>query len=122
MPGLASPVAADQCGGSVFLALKVLVVDEFGIWPYDREAATAFFTLVTAMYGRGSIILSSYKAFGEWGEMLGDTIIASAIWTDCCTTAMSSTPEERANGSGRSGRQVFSPFRSTFPRGGKPSS
>ena len=23
-----------------------LIVDEFGIWPYDRESATAFFTLV----------------------------------------------------------------------------
>ena len=28
----------------VYLATKVLVVDEFSIWPYDREAATAFFT------------------------------------------------------------------------------
>ena len=32
----------------VYLAPKVLVVDEFGIWPYDRDAATAFFTLVSA--------------------------------------------------------------------------
>ena len=30
----------------VYLAPKVLIVDEFGIWPYDRESATAFFTLV----------------------------------------------------------------------------
>ncbi len=34
----------------VCLAPKVLVVDEFGIWPYDREAATAFFTFVSARY------------------------------------------------------------------------
>ena len=63
----------------VYLAPKVLVVDEFGIWPYDREAATAFFTLVSARYERGSIILTSNKGFGEWGELLGDTVIASAI-------------------------------------------
>ena len=37
----------------VYLAPKVLVVDEFGIWPYDRESATAFFTLVSAPYTRG---------------------------------------------------------------------
>ena len=43
----------------VYLATKVLVVDEFGIWPYDRESATAFFTLVSARYERGSIILTS---------------------------------------------------------------
>ena len=63
----------------VYLAPKVLIVDEFGIWPYDREAATAFFTLVSARYERGSIILTSNKGFGEWGELLGDTVIASAI-------------------------------------------
>ena len=62
----------------VYLAPKVLV-DEFGIWPYDREPATAFFTLVSARYERGSIILTSNKDFGEWGELMGDTVIASAI-------------------------------------------
>ena len=63
----------------VYLAPKVLVVDEFGIWPYDQDAATAFFTLVSARYERGSIILTSNKGFGEWGELLGDTVIASAV-------------------------------------------
>ena len=63
----------------VYLSPKVLLVDEFGIWPYDRDAATAFFTLVSARYERGSIILTSNKGFGEWGELLGDTVIASAV-------------------------------------------
>ena len=36
----------------------VLVVDKFGIRPYDREVATAFFSLVSARYERGSIILT----------------------------------------------------------------
>ena len=63
----------------VYLPPRVLVVDEFGIWPYDREAATALFTLVSARYEWGSIILTSNKGFGEWGELLGDTIIASAV-------------------------------------------
>ena len=63
----------------VYLAPKVLIVDEFGIWPYDRDSATAFFTLVSARYERGSIILTSNKGFGEWGELLGDMVIASAI-------------------------------------------
>ena len=62
-----------------YLAPKVLIVDEFGIWPYDRESATAFLTLVSARYERGSIILTSNKGFGEWGELLGDPVIASAI-------------------------------------------
>ena len=63
----------------VYLAPRVLVVDEFGIWPHDRESATAFFTLESARYGRGIIILTSSKGFGEWGELLGDTVIALAV-------------------------------------------
>ena len=63
----------------VYLAPNVLVVDEFGIWPYDRESATAFFTLVSARYERGSIILTFNKGFGEWDELLGDTVIGSAV-------------------------------------------
>ena len=34
----------------VYLAPKVLIVAEFGIWPYDRDSATTFFTLV--WYGK----------------------------------------------------------------------
>ena len=63
----------------IYLAPKVLIVNEFGIWPYDRESATAFFTLMSARYERGSIILTSNGGFGEWGELLGDSVIASAV-------------------------------------------
>ena len=63
----------------VYLAPKVLVVDEFGIWPYDRESATAFFSLVSARYERGSIILTSNKGFADWGELLGDTAILDRV-------------------------------------------
>ena len=34
----------------VYLAPKVLVMGGFGIWPYHRDATTAFFTLVPAWY------------------------------------------------------------------------
>ena len=57
-----------------------LIVDEFGIWPYDRESANAFFSLVPARYERGIIIiLMSKKGFADWGEIMGDTVIATAI-------------------------------------------
>lgn len=63
----------------VYLAPKVLIIDEFGVWPYDRQAATALFALISARYERGSILLTSNKSFAEWGEVLGDAVIASAI-------------------------------------------
>jgi DNA replication protein DnaC len=63
----------------VYMGPKVLVIDEFGVWPYDRTAATALFTLISARYERGSVILTSNKSFAEWGEVLGDGVVAAAI-------------------------------------------
>ena len=85
----------------VYLSPRVLVVDEFGIWPYDREAATALFTLVSARYERGSIILTSNKGFGEWGELLGDTVIASAVLDRLLHHSHVLNIRGRASGSGR---------------------
>jgi DNA replication protein DnaC len=42
----------------------------------SRHGALA---LVAARYERGSIILTSDKGFAEWGEVLGDAVIATAI-------------------------------------------
>ena len=82
----------------VYLAPKVLIIDELGTWPYDRTAATAFFTLVSARYERGGIILTSNKGFGEWGELLGDTVIATAVLDRLLHIATYSTYEVRATG------------------------
>ncbi len=53
------------------LAPKVLIIDEVGYLPFDSVGATMLFQLVSARYERGSIILTSNKAFGEWGEIFG---------------------------------------------------
>jgi DNA replication protein DnaC len=63
----------------VYLAPKVLVIDEMGYLPLDELGATIFFQLVSARYERGSIILTSNKSYGEWGSIFGDSIIATAI-------------------------------------------
>jgi len=63
----------------VYLAPKVLVIDEVGYLPLDDLGATIFFQLVSARYERGSIILTSNKSYGDWGSIFGDSIIATAI-------------------------------------------
>ena len=63
----------------VYLAPKVLVIDEMGYLPLDAMGATIFFQLVSARYERGSILLTSNKSYGEWGNVFGDSIIATAI-------------------------------------------
>lgn len=58
---------------------KLLIIDEIGYEPLDRVAATHFFRLVCDRYERGSIILTSNKRFSEWGTLLGDDTLATAI-------------------------------------------
>jgi hypothetical protein len=63
----------------VYLAPKVLVIDEVGYLPLDDLGTTIFFQLVSARYERSSIILISNKSYGDWGSIFGDPIIATAI-------------------------------------------
>jgi DNA replication protein DnaC len=63
----------------IYLAPKLLVMDEMGYLPLDELGATLFFQVVSARYERGSIILTSNKSYGEWGSLFGDAIIATAI-------------------------------------------
>jgi DNA replication protein DnaC len=63
----------------VYLAPKVLIIDEMGYLPLDDLGGTIFFQLVSARYERGSIILTSNKSYGDWGSIFGDTITATTI-------------------------------------------
>jgi DNA replication protein DnaC len=63
----------------VYLAPKVLAIDEMGYLPLDDLGATIFFQLVSGRYERGSILLTSNKSYGDWGSIFGDPIIATAI-------------------------------------------
>jgi DNA replication protein DnaC len=56
-----------------------LIVDEIGYLPMDREGANLFFQLVSRRYEKGSTIYTSNKSYGEWGEILGDNTIATAV-------------------------------------------
>ena len=55
----------------VYLAPKVLVVDEFGIWPYNRDAAIAFFTLVSARLRAGQHHPDLEQGLRRVGRTLG---------------------------------------------------
>jgi DNA replication protein DnaC len=58
---------------------RLLVVDEIGYLPIDRQGANLFFQLVTRRYERGPMILTSNQSFGSWGDIFGDRLIATAI-------------------------------------------
>jgi DNA replication protein DnaC len=58
---------------------QVLIIDEIGFLPITRDQANAFFTLVSNLYEKTSIIITSNKDVGEWAELLGDPVLATAL-------------------------------------------
>src|SRR5437867_6637012 len=59
--------------------VPLLIIDEVGYIPFDGEAANLFFQLISARYERASVIVTSNKPFGRWGEVFGDATVAAAM-------------------------------------------
>ncbi len=57
----------------------LLVIAEVGYIPFEPEAANLFFQLISSRYERASLIVTSNKPFGRWGEVFGDDVVAAAM-------------------------------------------
>lgn len=58
---------------------KLLIIDEIGYLPITKDEANMFFQLIAKRYENKSTIITTNQSFSKWGEVFGDTIIASAI-------------------------------------------
>ncbi len=58
---------------------KLLIIDELGYLPFEPKAAHLFFQLVSRRYEKGSTLITSNRSVSEWGEVFGDTVVATAI-------------------------------------------
>jgi len=58
---------------------SLLVIDEIGYLPVSQTGAMLFFQLINRRYERASTVLTSNKGFEEWGEILGDEVMAAAL-------------------------------------------
>ncbi len=65
---------------STMIRPKLLVLDEIGYTPLERPEATFLFEIVAKRYDLGkSIIITSNKSWGSWGDILPDQVMAAAI-------------------------------------------
>jgi DNA replication protein DnaC len=62
-----------------YIAPNLLVIDEVGYTKLTEEQATLLFALVRDRYEHGSIILTSNTSFSEWGALLGNEVLATAL-------------------------------------------
>ena len=58
---------------------SLLIVDEIGYLPLGSGGGNLFFQLVNACYERCSLVMTSNRGFGEWAEIFGDAVVATAL-------------------------------------------
>lgn len=58
---------------------SLLVVDEIGSIPIGQTEAMLFFRLMSRRYEHASTVPTSNKPFDEWGQVLGDEVMAAAL-------------------------------------------
>ena len=59
---------------------SLVVLDEVGYLPIDQHGADLLFQVISARYERGSIVLTTNKAFKQWPSIFnGDSTITAAV-------------------------------------------
>jgi DNA replication protein DnaC len=81
---VASLAKAEREGGlreriRYFCRFALLIVDEIGYLPVIAGGGNLFFQLVNARYEKGAMILTSNRGFAEWGDIFGDSVVATAL-------------------------------------------
>lgn len=75
---------ADIQRSSVFrlnrmMKADLIIIDEIGYTPIEKKEANLFFNLVSEMYEKTSVLITSNKGFQDWAEMMGDPIMTTAL-------------------------------------------
>lgn len=65
--------------GRSHLKSGIVIVDEVGYTPVNRDECHLFFQFISYRYERSSTIITSNKAFTEWTELFEDPVIVTAI-------------------------------------------
>lgn len=61
---------------------SLLIIDEVGYLPMDRDQAHLFFQVVSKRYEAGSVILTSNLNFGQWQETFANNAALTAAMLD----------------------------------------
>jgi len=59
--------------------IDLLIIDELGYLNLSKQSAALFFKLISKRYEKTSTIITSNKAFEEWGDIFADDVVAAAI-------------------------------------------
>ena len=62
-----------------FAKHKLLIIDEIGYLPVDKQGANLFFQLIAKRYEKNSTIITTNQPFSKWADVFSDAVLASAI-------------------------------------------
>jgi DNA replication protein DnaC len=63
-----------------YLAPDLLILDELGYLPIDKQGADLLFQVIGSRYERGSILLTTHRPFKPWAAIFNnDNTLASAV-------------------------------------------
>ncbi|MGB4773351.1 MAG: IS21-like element helper ATPase IstB [Chitinophagaceae bacterium] len=85
VPKLFSKLKMSKADGSYLKEIAkierqhLLVLDDFGIQPFDTAGRAALMELVEDRHGKGSLIITSQVPVNKWYEVIGEQTIADAI-------------------------------------------
>ena len=63
---------------SRLVSCDLLVLDDFGLQLTSPQGAQDIYEIITERYERGSLIITSNRAFEEWAEVFANDLLASA--------------------------------------------
>jgi len=57
----------------------LVIIDEIGYTPIEKREANLFFNMISELYEKASLIVTSNKSFDSWAEMMGDSVMTTAL-------------------------------------------
>jgi DNA replication protein DnaC len=72
---------------SYYTGPKLLIIDELGYLPLEKNAANLFFQLISRRYEKSATLITTNRSVNEWGEIFGDVVVAAASLTGSCIIA-----------------------------------
>jgi len=57
----------------------LVIIDEIGYTPIEKREANLFFNMISELYEKVPLIVTSNKSFESWAEMMGDAVMTTAL-------------------------------------------